>query len=62
MIEKIDFVPNHEYPKDWYHGNFTWLNERLLYLTRHGSHAYGTNRIDSDLDLRGIFVAPGNII
>lgn len=35
-----------------------WLPERTIYLTRHGSHAYGTNLPESDLDLRGIAVPP----
>ncbi len=45
---------------DWksYTGNLTWLPERTFYITKHGSHAYGTNLPTSDLDLRGIFVAP----
>ncbi len=45
---------------DWnlYTGNLKWLPERTLYITRHGSHAYGTSLPTSDLDLRGICVAP----
>ena len=35
-----------------------WLQERTIFLTRYGSHAYGTNTPESDLDLRGIAVAP----
>jgi predicted nucleotidyltransferase len=35
-----------------------WLYDRTLYLTVHGSHCYGTNTPTSDLDLRGICVAP----
>lgn len=45
---------------DWsqYAGNPRWIPERTIYLTRHGSHAYGTSQPSSDLDLRGIAVAP----
>lgn len=45
---------------DWtqYRGNLDWLPERTIYVTRHGSHAYGTSLPTSDLDLRGICVAP----
>lgn len=46
---------------DWskiYRGNLTWLPERTIFVTRHGSHAYGTSTPTSDLDLRGIAVAP----
>ena len=47
---------------DWsvYSGNLTWLPERTIYLTKHGSHAYGTNIPTSDLDIRGIAVPPRN--
>jgi len=45
---------------DWslYTGNLKWLPARTFYLTRHGSHAYGTSLPTSDLDLRGVFIAP----
>lgn len=45
---------------DWsqYTGNLPWLPERTLYVTRHGSHAYGTSLPTSDLDLRGICIPP----
>lgn len=45
---------------DWscYLGNFDWLPARTLFVTRHGSHAYGTSLPESDLDLRGIAVPP----
>lgn len=45
---------------DWttYTGNVAWLRERTIFLTRHGSHAYGTSTPTSDLDLRGVCVAP----
>jgi uncharacterized protein len=45
---------------DWtlYTGNLKWLPRRTIYVTRHGSHAYGTNIATSDQDFRGIAVAP----
>ena len=45
---------------DWtqYTGNFGWLPKRTIFLTRHGSHAYGTSLPTSDMDIRGIAVAP----
>ena len=45
---------------DWtqYTGNLKWLPERTLFITRHGSHAYGTSLPTSDIDIRGIVVAP----
>jgi predicted nucleotidyltransferase len=42
----------------WYHGNLDWLPSRTIFLAKHGSHAYGTNTPESDLDLRGVAVAP----
>lgn len=36
--------------------NLDWLYDRTIYLTVHGSHAYGCNTPDSDIDLRGIAV------
>jgi predicted nucleotidyltransferase len=46
---------------DWkllYTGNLTWLQSHTLYLTKHGSQAYGTSLPTSDLDIRGICIAP----
>lgn len=34
------------------------IEPRTIYLARHGSHAYGTNLPDSDIDLRGAAIAP----
>ncbi len=42
----------------WYTGNLTWLPERTIFLCKAGSQAYGTSTPESDLDLRGIAVAP----
>jgi predicted nucleotidyltransferase len=42
----------------WYKGNLLWLPKRTIFLTKHGSHAYGTNIASSDLDIKGIAIAP----
>lgn len=41
-----------------YRGNLTWLSARTIVLTRHGSHAYGTNIAGSDLDVKGVAIPP----
>ncbi len=41
-----------------YRGNLTWLPERTIFLTRHGSHAYGLATPASDLDVKGVAIAP----
>lgn len=38
--------------------NLKWLKDNTIYLTVHGSHAYGLSRPDSDIDLRGIAIPP----
>lgn len=43
---------------DWYTGNLSWLKNRTIFLTKHGSTAYGTNLPTSDLDIKGVAVAP----
>ncbi len=46
---------------DWdaiYKGNLTWLPARTILLARGGSHAYGTSVPTSDVDYRGVCVAP----
>lgn len=35
-----------------------WLDQNTIFLTKHGSHAYGTSTPTSDLDLRGVCVQP----
>jgi len=47
---------------DHYRGNLTWLPERTIFLTRHGSQAYGTSTPTSDLDVKGICVPPKEYI
>lgn len=45
---------------DWscYTGNLDWLKDRTIYMSVHGSMAYGTNLPTSDVDIRGVCVAP----
>jgi len=45
---------------DWsiYKGDAKWLPERTIYMTVHGSRAYGTNLPSSDTDWRGVCIAP----
>lgn len=42
----------------WYTGNLAWLKHRTIFLTKHGSQAYGTATPTSDLDIKGIAIAP----
>lgn len=44
-----------------YNGNISWLAEQTIFLTRYGSHAYGTAAPGSDVDLRGVCVAPSDV-
>jgi len=39
-------------------GGVPWLHDRLIYLTVHGSRAYGTSTPTSDLDLKGVAIPP----
>lgn len=41
-----------------YKGNLEWLPERTIFLTRHGSHAYGLATPASDVDVKGVAIAP----
>lgn len=42
--------------QDYYRGNLTWLPQRTLLLTRHGSWAFGLNTPESDEDFKGIAI------
>lgn len=44
----------------YYKGPLEWLRDRTIFLAVGGSRAYGTNTPDSDLDLRGVGVAPAH--
>ena len=37
-------------------------NGLIIYDVIYGSHAYGTNRPDSDIDKRGIYVLPDSLL
>jgi uncharacterized protein len=41
-----------------FRSSLPWLAERTIYLTRHGSQAYGTSLPSSDLDVKGVAIAP----
>jgi len=45
-----------------YKGNLDWLQQRTIFLTKHGSHAYGTNIATSDIDIKGVAVPPKEIL
>jgi uncharacterized protein len=38
-----------------------WLLQNIIYITLHGSNAYGLNTDQSDLDMKGIFIPPKRI-
>jgi predicted nucleotidyltransferase len=40
------------------HPNLPWLKNNVIFLTKHGSHAYGLNTLESDLDVKGILIPP----
>ena len=43
-----------------YKGNLPWLVSNTIFLTLHGSHAYGTNTPTSDVDVKGIAIPPAD--
>lgn len=45
-----------------YKQNLPWMQDRTIFLTRHGSHAYGTNIPESDEDFRGIAIPPKEVL
>jgi predicted nucleotidyltransferase len=38
--------------------NMPWLKERTIFVSLHGSRAYGTNIATSDIDIKGIVIPP----
>lgn len=47
-------------PRKFYKGNLSWLVDNTIFLTLHGSHAYGTNTPASDVDVKGIAIPPAS--
>lgn len=45
-------------PFEGYSGNLIWLPERTIFVTVHGSQAYGTNTPESDIDVKGLAIPP----
>lgn len=43
---------------DKFKSNMPWLDARTIFLTKHGSQAYGTSTPTSDLDIKGVAVPP----
>lgn len=56
--KEIEKILSQAYQKS----NLKWLKERTIYITLHGSHAYGTNIETSDMDFRGIVIPPKEYI
>jgi len=44
-----------------YNGNVSWLKDRTIFATLHGSHAYGLATETSDIDVKGLCIAPRNV-
>lgn len=44
-----------------YSGNVKWLTKRTIFSTLHGSHAYGLNTETSDIDIKGVCIAPKSV-
>lgn len=42
----------------WYRGNLDWFRKSVIFLTKSGSHAYGTSLPTSDEDFRGVCIPP----
>ena len=38
--------------------DLSWAGDRTIFLTIHGSRAYGTNLPESDTDIKGIIIPP----
>lgn len=38
--------------------DLSWIKDNTIFLTVHGSHAYGLSRPESDIDIRGIAIPP----
>src|SRR3990172_2078508 len=41
-----------------FESSLPWIKDHTIFLTKHGSHAYGTNTPKSDIDIRGVCIPP----
>lgn len=45
-----------------YTGNLSWLESSIIFMVKHGSHAYGLNTETSDLDVKGVAIPPNDYV
>jgi len=58
MINILKQTSQFNWEENYKGNNLSWLKERTIFITVHGSHAYNTNIEGSDIDYRGIAIPP----
>ena len=51
-------MSNHSFNWSAYVGQLDWLRDQTIFMTLSGSHVYGTSGPSSDIDYKGICIAP----